>query len=329
MTDHQEELEQLRHEVAGLAVDEILAVCYAMRQRHQPARLRFYLDVLRQRGGSRAQFASSLICFDLARQGDEVAQLEFVYLADTIRSFAEDTPTVDELLGGDPYLSYVWELCRAQLEEMDPRFGGAGPAASVEPASAALDVVTLELLSDDDFAEEELELSVDEAQLWLRFDQAVEDFLGGRIGVPVYDPTSGFRIHNGRDVERVETFLRELESLRSVVPAARGFRALALLFYGTHIRSKSVFGAINQRKQELLRTGLEEFLESAEFSWEIAGVLGPIHADEDAWPKMGDVIEDYARWLCLAPENPALGVAGYDAVERLIARDQGRTGRRG
>ena len=48
-----------------------------------------------------------------------------------------------------------------------------------------------------------------------------------------------------------------LDSLRGVLPMARGFRALTMLFYATHLRSKGFFGAVNQRKQELIRYAAE------------------------------------------------------------------------
>src|SRR5690606_10654000 len=103
-----------------------------------------YLDILRRRGGERAQFACCLLCFDLARQGDATSQREFVYLADTMRQLAQNTELVDALTLHDPYLTYVWELCQAQLEEMDPRFAGGAP----EPVAEAPAVGELDLLSD-------------------------------------------------------------------------------------------------------------------------------------------------------------------------------------
>jgi len=125
--------EQLRREASGLAVDDILALCYALHQRPQPSRLRLYLDVLRRRGGDRAQFACALICFDLARQGDAAAERDFGFLADTMRALAQNGDLVGQLVGGDAYLGYVWDLCRAQLDALDPRFAepevDAGEAA--------------------------------------------------------------------------------------------------------------------------------------------------------------------------------------------------------
>jgi hypothetical protein len=306
--------ERLRQEIAALAVDDILALCYTFQ--HKLARLRLYLDVLRKRGGQRAQFASCLICFDLARQGETSSRQEFAFLADTMRVLGQDDSITTHLVGEDPYLSFLWELCQAQLDDMDPRFAG-GDLAEAAPA----EVATVDLLSDDDFGDELADLSAtpDNYNLWLRFDTAVEGFLGGEVGVPIYDPEAGFRVRSSRDVERVERFVQELDSLRELVPIARGFRALVLLFYGTHMRSKSLFGAPNQRKQTVLRDGLAEFLAAGPQVWEVAGVLNPLHMGDDVWEKISDLIIDYLQWIAVHPDEARGGTSGYDVISRLVA----------
>ncbi len=302
--------DQLLAEISALAVDELLALCYTFKHRRE--RLRLYLDVLRRRGGERAQFASCLICFDLARQGETLFQQEFVFLADTMRTLAANEALVTTLVGSDPYLEFLWELCRAQLDEMDPRFQ---EAPLVQPVA---EVASVDLLSDDDF--EDFGLAIDDSEAWLRFDQAIEEFLGGEVGIPAYDPEAGFRARSGRDVERVERFVRELDSLQDLLPIARGYRALVLLFFGTHQRSKSLFGALNERKQALLRDGLGEFIRSGPEVWNIAGVVGPMHAAEDVWDKIADLVLDYLRWLATEPAAARAGAAHFDAVGRLVER---------
>lgn len=308
--------DQLRREAAGLAVDDILALCYHFEQKHQLERLRLYMDVLRQSAGERAQFASALICFDLARQGDAVAQHDFGFLVDTIRGLAGNEQLVDQLVGGDRYLRYVWDLCQAHLEQLDLRFSGP----EIEPAPAA----SVDLLSDADFKGELPDLSVDDARTRHRFEEALEAFLGGTPGMPVFDAEAGFRLHNGRDVERVEAFLLELDSLREFVRIARGYRALTLLFYGTHMRSKNLFGVVNGRKQETLRAGLAEYAGSGHMLPDLVGVLSPLHSEPDAWMKVADVVHDYLAYCAADPDAARKGPAGYDAVGRLVARDQAR-----
>jgi hypothetical protein len=131
-------------------------------------------------------------------------------------------------------------------------------------------------------------------------------------------------LRSSSDVDRIEKFLLELDSVRDFVPPARGFRALVLLFYGTHIRSKGIFGAVNQKKQQLLRAGVAEFFQSGQDVWEIAGVIGPMHSDAEVWEKIADVVHDYAGFCAAAPQNFHQGVDAYDAVGRLIERDAAR-----
>lgn len=331
MESREEAMNLLRGEVSGLAVDEILALCFSSHSQKNPDRLRLYLDVLRPMGGERAQFASCLICFDLARQGDTVAQLEFSYLTDTIRILSAKPGFVEALVGGDPYASYVWELCQAQLEEMDPTFADM-PVSPATPEVA--DVGAFDLLSDADFPENDPEQSlpdfkneVNSLRIRARFEEAVLYFLGGELGVPVYEAGCGFQFRNGRDAERIEAFIRELDSVRDFVPHAVGFRALSRLFYATGMRSKSFFGSINQRKQDLLRSGLEDFCASGPEVADVATLLTPLHAEPDAWPRIADMVVDYLMWMVAHPEAAAVGPSAYAAVERLIEREA-RRGRR-
>lgn len=307
--------QQLLDEVAGLPVEEILALCYTFKAK--PQRLRLYSNALRRRGGERAQFASCLICFDLARQGDEVAQIEFNFLADTMRALADKDGLASSLVAGDDYLEFVWDLCQQQLNEMDPRFGAEQPPPPPEEEVAVLDLIT-----DDDF--DDFVISVEDAAMWRRFDEAVEEFLGGTVGVPIYDPTSGFRLENNRDVARVEKFLQELDSVREFVPMSRGFRALTMLFYGTHMRSKSVFGAVNKRKQTMLRDGIDEFMKSGPAVWEVIGVLGPLHAPADVLERLSALLVDYIGWIAENPAHAEKGVRGYDPIARLVQRTPAR-----
>ena len=314
--------EQLIREVQGLAVEEILALCYSFG--HSAERLSLYLDVLRKRGGQRAQFASCLICFDLARQGDTSAGREFSILADTVRTLAQQSDMVQGLLGEDPYLSFVWELLENYLEELDPRF--AADSISIDVTEEVEEVASFDLLSDEDFDDEimELDFRVDEPQMLAEFNEAVSRFLGSIPGVPMYDPEAGFRLRNRHDTDRTERFLKELSSLREFVPLARGFRALTMLFYGSHQRSKGLFGNVNKRKQSLLREGLAEFVSSGPEMIQAAGAISALHADPSAWGKIAEAILDFLAWS--HRENPeSLGdPEDFDAVAHCVSRDSQR-----
>lgn len=317
-------IELLKREVSQLPVNEILALCYTFAQK--PERLRLYLDVLRSRGGQRAQFAACLICFDLARQGDVALQREFVFLAGAIKDLALNQAFVEALLEDDPYLTFIWELMLAQLEEMDQRFA---TDAAVEPApTPATEVATLDL-----FAEEDLELElgdfaieVDEARLRQQFHTAVDTFLGKIAHYPAYHPHGGFRLGHRGDTERMDTFLQQLDSLREVVPNAGAFRALTLLYYGTHMRSKSLFGRLNERKAALLREGLREFERSGQQMWQVASVI-QTHGQPHAWEKMVEVMLDYTHWRLYHPA-PQFTLEQYPVVERQVERDRKRGGKR-
>ncbi len=303
--------EELRQAVALLDDDDILALCYAFQGKVD--RLRLYLDVLRKRSGYRAQFSSCLICFDLARQGDTACQREFLLLSETIRYLGKDQVLVNSLLANAPYLIFVWDLCKAALAELDPL-----AANSLPQPDPHLPVARLPLFDDSDFSD--FRVKTDDVTMWRRFDEAVEAFLGGVLGVPIYDQAAGFRQNNKKDIERIESFMTHLDSLRDRISIARGFRALLFLFYGTQMRSRGVFGGINARKQQLLREGIQEFLASGAQVWEVAGVMGPMHAADGAWGKIADVLLDYLRWLAASPQNVAAGVALYDPVGRMQSR---------
>lgn len=89
--------ETLRQEIEHLDEEELLALCYSFHTSQE--RLKLYLDILRKRPGQRAQFASCLLCFDLARQGHEKCQQEFPLLAETLLVLSRDTFLVQKLLG--------------------------------------------------------------------------------------------------------------------------------------------------------------------------------------------------------------------------------------
>ncbi len=313
----------LRDAMVSLADDEILALCYAFKSNH--ARLRLYADMLRRRGGGRAQFASCLICYDLARQGDLGFQREFELLAPTMRSLAAQPTFVDTLLGTDAYLMFIWDLCRAALEALEE---GGATAQEVHAQAQALDTASrplaeLVLLEDKDL-DDDFGLATDDVTLRRRFDDAVHEFLGGVANAPMYERGAGFRLDSGRDVQRIETFLARLGSLRDVIPQARGYRALVLLFYGTQLRSRTLFGGVNQRKQQLLRDGLSEFMHAGMYMWRIVGVLGPLHCAPGVWDKIVEVLVDFVVFSRHDPDAAMRSlddsIRSYQPVGRLKTR---------
>ena len=159
-----------------------------------------------------------------------------------------------------------------------------------------------------------LRLEPDDKVLWRRYDEAVETFLGGVVGVPVYDQHAGFRLAQRRDVERVEAFIRQLDALVHRVVPARAYRAMGLLFLGSHLRSRALFGGLNARKQQLLREGLVAFCDPQSQVVRVAGVLSSMHADPSAWATMAEVICAYLAWAAAQPANAAAGPRAFDAI---------------
>ena len=300
--------DSLRASIVGLADDDILALCYGLGQ--DARRLRLYLDVLRGRGGEQAQFAACLICFDLGSRGDAQAQRDFQLVAQALQDVAGRASWLTEQLATAPYLAAVWQRCEAALVDLDP----LAPAPAPDPKPAA----QLPLLSDADFVD--FRIDADDRSLWRRFDEAVEAFLGGIVGVPVYDQSAGFRLAGRRDTERVEAFLSQLHSLANNIGPARGFRALTLLFLGAHLRPRGLFGAVNARKQQLLSAGLAEFFREAPRVWQVVGVFSSNHADPEVWPKVAAVVLAHLRWLAADPSHPELAIAAYDPVSEATAR---------
>ena len=302
--EHSTQVQQLLQAIGDLADAEILALCYA-RQGPQE-RLWLYMGALRRRSGRRAQFASCLICFDLARQGDRTCQGEFLLLAETMRELAREGGLAAQLVGEDPYLSFVWELCEAALAEPSLSVQ-ADPGLMPLVGAGAPAVPQVDLLSEADLPEiDDWEAASDLAAQQRRFEHAVDTFLGGSVGVPAYDPDAGFRLHGGRDVARTEQFLQQLQSSSERVPLAQAYRALVLLFYGTQMRARTLFGSLNPRRELLLRAGLLAFVQHAQAMPTIVGVMGDMHADAEIWPKVVDTLVAYVRLLARAPQAPRL-----------------------
>src|SRR3954470_7322324 len=81
----------LRDEAASLDVEDLVDLCCS--SRHDPVRVSIYLEALRQKpgGGEKAQIGALLLCFDLAKHGDESRDIEVQLLL----------PVVDALLEHD------------------------------------------------------------------------------------------------------------------------------------------------------------------------------------------------------------------------------------
>lgn len=168
----------------------------------------------------------------------------------------------------------------------------------------------------------------DDPLLAKQFHAAVQQFLGAIPGSIQYTGTAGFRLRHRRDVRRLEAFIATLEPMKAGVARAAGYACLALLFYGTHVRSTNLFGRINARKQTLLRDGLRAFCTSGPQLWTVLGVLSEPHAEEGAYAKIIDVLHDFVCWQISVPPAVRSDLNAYDPVGRLLHRQKVLRGER-
>lgn len=307
------DLAQFHQETSRLTPGEALCECYA--QAHKDCEtLQHYYENLSRRADEASIVASALICFDLAANyGEPQAKSHYPYILEELRSAGRFTSFRDQLVGSEPALISLWQTFEVSILQVDPRF---------EPGR---DEISIDDLSDIEIIEEEPEIS-GEPQLeveppseidFRRYGLALQDFFGDNFMYPLPSPSGGFRLDTRRDVQRVEVFISEMTALVGAVPGARIYRAWALIFYGTHMRSRGLFGLINTRKQEILREGLKEFGRLAPGIWEVAEMFTTAYSDRSAWEKMMELIADYTIWLGQNPQSGADGLDTYDPVERL------------
>jgi len=283
--------QELRAALADLAVEDVLALCY--RFRTDLGRLRLYLDVLRQRPGQRAALAAALICFDLAQQGHTTAQTEFEALAVTLRQFDRAEQAASELIAGSPYLVEMWPRCKYALREIDPRLAGDEALAR---AAEAIEVDLFDEAELDDFDSLIVE-EIDPFALAARYQRTVDEFFATYVEPLPPLGSRGLFARTRGDLDRLEAFVRELDSVRDYVPAACAMLALVKLFIGSHLRAKTFWGKPNLRKQELLASGLRHFATCDEHVFVTAAYFTGRDADTHAWAKVAQVVLDFIRWV--------------------------------
>ena len=315
------DLDRFHEEMSRFEPGEVLAKCYAEDAQDRDMIQRYY-ENLSRRADEASGVASALVCFDLAaNHGDPEAQAHFPYLLEGLRANFSFNQYREELVGLDAGLVELWKAFERSIVEVDPRFEPGREEISID------DLSDIEIVEDD--AEPELpgepqpEVPQASEMEFRRYGLALQDFFGDNFMYPLPSPSGGFRLDTRRDVQRVETFIAEMGALAPVVPGARIYRTWALLFYGTHMRSRGLFGLVNTRKQEILREGLKEFGRLAPGIWEVAEMFTTAYSDRSAWEKMMELITDYTVWLAHHPE--ASGLDAYDPVERLNTLYRQRT----
>ena len=321
----QEAINALLQEAKGLPVEDILDICYTFS--HDPVRLEVYLNVLRQKGSAKAQTASCLICYDLARKGNTHFEMEFHALIPVIQEYLEnDSPglprLIDSLVGESEYLQELLRDVEETLAFLDPR-EQTGPAFSDNPDG--IEDIEIDLLEEGDFAPDDLQFLDDDAYIQRQaWQNAFAEFLGpGGLEKALFaSEQTGFYADSKGQMNKVKNLAREAAAVRDEVPEAKELLPLADLFLAGHMRARNLFGRPNRERLAKLESGLEHFTAldkppSDLISW----LLSPT-ATAYAWDKVAEILLDYIAFLghikdsANAPRNPNACAVSYVFSDR-------------
>lgn len=317
----------LREAASALDVEEILDLCFAFSK--DPERLLVYLDVLRSKGGQKAQAAACLICFDLARQGERRFESEFLALVPVMQGFMGGGETgsrpIDRLLGGSAYLHELWSDLEQRLVGMDPRYD---QGSAEEVVDLDVDVLEIELLDAEDLLEidlDELDVVVsDEQHLRDRWHDALERFYGVDAGIRAMMQLEGtavsvhgFFAESKADVARVEGLREQALSFADGVSEAAEMLPLIDLFLAGHTRAKNLFGRKSKARDASLRAALERFA-ALPRPPDTGAWLVPPTSHPRSWEKVGEILLDYIAFLGTidagAVERESLSPAGLASM---------------
>jgi hypothetical protein len=324
----------LREAVAPLDVEDILGLCYAFAA--DPLRLKVYLDVLRGKGGQRAQAAACLICYDLARQGDPVFQAEFLSLLPVLRAHLPGEPSsvarsMDSLMGDSAYLRALWDGVKNAFLARDDRLDDRQAERAL---TQALDTDTLEikLLDQEDLDEIDLGaadiLDADDEAMRERWEEALDSLFPvtaqtGGMHPSIYPPggclEGGFRADEREDLARVERLRQSAQSLAGHVAHAHEMLPLVELFLAAHTRARNFFGRPNQARAQTLQEGLAHFADLPHPPAEAACWMVPPYAPDTTWPKVAELLLDYVAFLGSTGRGAAPRPATSEALAQAYA----------
>lgn len=317
----------LKDAASALDVEELLALCYAFQK--DPVRLVVYLDVLRGKGGQKAQAAACLLCFDLARRGEASFEGEFLALVPVMRGFAEaegGPEGMQALLGENAYLRQLWSELEQLLAAMDPRWDHGGADVVVDLDQDALEI---ELLDEEDLLE--VDLALDDVaprpgQLDQRWHEALERFFGVDVGIRSMFQKNGtalsvfgFFAESKGDLARVEALRDHARSYAAAVPDAAALLPLVELFLASHTRAKNLFGRRSRARDATLAAALHHFT-ALERPPENGAWLEPPTSTPASWEKVAEILLDYIAWLGTVEHpqqlTPAQLAAAYVNADR-------------
>ena len=172
-------------------------------------------------------------------------QQEFECLAYLLYSSPERTLYLDELLSDVPEISMIWRDCEHYLESIDSRFGP-------EPEPVNIDAIA------EPISLPPTRRAEDPPEIQAKLREILTFFFQDNPNYPTPMPQAGFRLNGPSDVQRFE-LSRRLEPLARVSSKAHALKTWLELFFGLHMRSRGLFGTINQ-KVRTLESGLEAIL---------------------------------------------------------------------
>jgi hypothetical protein len=306
----EEAIALLREEARQLDVEDLVDLCYA--RMSEPLRTSIYLEALRGRPGEQAQVAACLLCFDLARRGDERREAEVHFLLPTLEHLfapmgspigegAAPLPrSVAALAARSPVVAELWSGLVTDAARRDPRTRAVLPEVD---DSAAIEVSLF-----DDAERAALEVELGDVDLDLDFDEeAFRAFDAGLQPLIPPPPTPLFRSADGDDLDRLEKLRDHCRSFAARVPVAAELLALTQLYLATHTRALGLFGRRNKRRDKALVDGVTALLSlpappSQAAAWFArSDVPG---AEPYAWDKVAELLLDVVSYV--APEDPEL-----------------------
>jgi hypothetical protein len=308
----EEAIALLREQARQLDVEDLVDLCYA--RVSEPLRTSIYLEALRGRPGEQAQVAACLLCFDLARRGDERREAEVHFLLPTLEYLfaqqghgGEHPRAVAALVAKSPVVADLWAALVEHATRRDPRTSAVLP--DVDDSQA----IEINLFDDAEVAALELDLS--DVDIDLDFDEeAWRAFDGGLQSLLPPPPMPLFLSADGDDLERLEKVRDHCRSFAGRVPVAAEMLAMTQLYLATHTRALGLFGRRNKRRDKALVDGLTAFLALPEPPAQAAAWFARSDvpgAEPFAWDKIAELLLDVAAFA--APLDPERTPARRDS----------------
>ncbi|HEY1100513.1 MAG TPA: hypothetical protein VGF99_16350 [Myxococcota bacterium] len=286
----------LRDNAATLDVEDVVDLCYATEP--DDLRVAIYLEALRGRGGEKAQLAACLLCFDLARRGDERREAELHLLLPAIdaiieRDLAGEPTAVQVLIDNSMTVVELWTALRDHARYRDKR------APPTVPDFDDLDDIDIDLFDEDEVAE--LAFDLGEIDLALDLDEEVlAAFDTGLNRLIPPHPSTLFCGDTGGDLERIARLREHAASFADKLPIAADMEVYANLFTATHTRALGIFGRRNKARDKSLAEGLRLLLAMPAppvmgTTWFEAKDLPG--SEPGAWPKIAEVLLDLISFV--------------------------------